>query len=677
MKKIFYLLSFCALAFISCQKEEMEGLPETEGKYTYEFVAYQQAEPKATIGDKVDNQWPVLWSKGDQMGVYKADGTFVGVATVSDECEGQNSGNFKVPSDVELTEGEELYFSYPYVASAEIKTGKVAAEQTLGTYGVGANAIAYAKVQYVPGDTEFVLSHANAYLKFNIKSEEFAGYNLTGVTLWADGAELAGSVNIADGGALTVSAAEDYVKASLATPVAVSASDAQAVCVAALPVDLSAKTVYAIVHMKGVAGTETATHTVELPVRLNGAKALNAGAVTEINLPSLAKSLAPKWYEPVETRYVAAYGKGWSYGDENTVVFTGYKTDAVQTVDLKARGNFMKVTEPKKVRVKYLNGLNDCTSPLGVYVDGTCITTYAAGTEAETFSTAEIGSTYTISVSVDNHKYLGTLGSAGYISAMEVLDADDNVIWGINLWLRLKALGEIQYANGIIMDRNLGVDEKGDANTWRASGNYFQWGRPFAIQSQSNNYTKKHFTKAEATAVTSLDVSAANPFTLYYYAAGASYKDWYYGDGTTSRENDLDDLWGNPEGDWSSTGVKSIYDPCPHGWMVASPAILKEVSDGLASGDATFTSGTYPYITYNGAVWGYAGGYTCDGYNSGMNWKAIGQLFAYWSNASTPDSGYARNIFTTTYASAPDKFDTSFSKARAMPIRCMKDTENR
>ncbi len=675
MKKIFYLMSLCALAFISCQKEEMAGNDSVDGKYTYEFVAYQQPEAKATIGDKVDGQWPVLWSAGDQMGVYKADGTFVGVASLNEGSAGRNEGAFTMSSSVGLAAGDQLHFSYPYVENAAISTGKIAAKQTLGASGVGANAVAYAEVAYNPAGTQFVLTHKNAYLKFNVKSEEFAGYNLVGVTLWATGAELSGDVTVAE--ELTVTNAGDYVKSTLATPVAVSADQAQPVWVTALPGNLTGKTVYAIVHMAGVEGTETATHTVTLPVRLNGAGALPAGTVTEITLPSLTKSLSPAWYEPLETRYIAAYGDGWCYGDENTVVFTGYKTDAVQTVDLKARGNFMKVTEPKKVRVKYLNGLNDCTSPLGVYVDGTCITTYAAGTGAETFSTAGIGSTYTISVSVDNHKYLSaTSGSAGYISAMEILDVDDNVIWGINLWLRLKALGEIQYANGIIMDRNLGVDEKGDAYTWRASGNYFQWGRPFALQSQSNAYTKKHFTKAEATAVTSLEVSAANPFTLYYYAAGASYKDWYYGDGTTSRENDLDDLWGNPGGNWSSKGVKSIYDPCPHGWMVASPAILKEVSDGLAS-DATFTSGTYPYITYNGAVWGYAGAYTCDGYNSGINWKAIGQLFAYWSNASTLNSGYANCIYTATYAAAPAKFDTSFSKARAMSIRCMKDTENR
>ena len=74
MKKIFYLMSVCALAFISCQKEEMAD--NTSGKYTYTFTAAHVLDTKAAVGDKNDNKWPVLWEKGDQLGVYLSDGTF-------------------------------------------------------------------------------------------------------------------------------------------------------------------------------------------------------------------------------------------------------------------------------------------------------------------------------------------------------------------------------------------------------------------------------------------------------------------------------------------------------------------------------------------------------------------------------------------------------------------------
>lgn len=638
-----------------------------KGGYTYTFVGTHAPEAKASIGDKNDqDKWPILWEVGDKLGVYDADGTLVGAAELAAESAGQNQGTFTVTANREFTEGEALTLKYPYSEGEAFVPTKQTQPAVSSSAGLGANAVASATTTFAAAGTSFSLSHANAYVRFELASEEFKDYTLNGVTLWCKGEKLSGD---GDG--------QDYVKATLGEPV-VLGQEAKYIWMTANNVDLSNKDFYAIVHMtKGI-------ETVTLPVSLKGKGELKAHAVTSIKLPKLVKSLAPAWYEPVETRYIAVNGDGWCYGDENTVVFTGYNTTDVQNVDVKARGNFMKVTEPKKVRVRYLNGLNDCTAPLGVYVDGTCITTYAAGSGAETYSTAPVGSTYTMSISVDNHKYLNaTLGAAGYITALEVLDKDDNVIWGLNLWLRLKALGEIQYNNGVIMDRNLGVDELGNANTWRSVGNYFQWGRPFAIQSQANVYSKKYFKSADAVAVTSLEVSASNPFTLYYYSTSSTTKDWYYGDGSSDRSNDLDDLWGNPNASGStSKGAKSIYDPCPHGWMVVSPAILKEVMDGLATGETTYTNpGSYPYLTYKGAHWQYSGVYTCDGYNSGINWKSYGvkdgaAYLAYWSNANLKDNGFAYCMWYTSL-NAEGAFSTQFSKARAMSIRCMKDTENR
>lgn len=658
-------MSLCALAFISCQKEEMTGNDPVEGNYTYEFVAYQQPEAKATIGDKTDGKWPVLWSKGDQMGVYKADGTFVGVATVSDESAGQNSGNFRVSSDVELVAGDNLYFSYPYVKDAEIKTGKVVAEQTLGTSGVGANAIAYAAVAYNPGNTQFVLTHANAYLKFNIKSEEFAGYNLTGVTLWADGAELAGSVNIADGGDLTVSAAEDYVKSSLAAPVTVSASDVQTVCVAALPVDLSEKTVYAIVHMKGVEGTETATHTVELPIRLNGAGSLNAGSVTEIDLPFLTTALAPKWYEPVETRYVAAYGKGWSYGDENTYVFT--QSGQEQTIAFKARGNFMKVKEPKYIQTKFPCDLGAKTSGI-IAFDG------SDSYSGSSFRDAEIGNDYSVAITMtknftQNASIGGKWVSIGFLAGVLIKDADKNVIWGTNLWLSLLPFNNIEYSNGTVLDRNLGSDYSSKDPDWKANGLYFQWGRPWAYN--KNGY----FTSANAEVVTSLEVSAQNPYTMYYYKSGEIYN-WYAG------TEDLKDLWGNPntsdESNASASGVKSIYDPCPHGYRVVSSAIIAELENGRTIEE---TKTGYYNLVYKGVYWPFAGGYWNSG--GGKSWQTEAKaLAAYWSNSShNTNIDYGRLLYYRQYNSSgtavTPESKKSQSRAGAYPVRCMVDTENR
>ena len=92
-----------------------------------------------------------------------------------------------------------------------MKTGKVAAEHTLTAAGIGANAVAYAYVDYAGANTEFTLTHVNAYLKFNLSSSEFAGYALQGVTLWAAGAELSGDIEVGNGDAVTYKGTGDYV----------------------------------------------------------------------------------------------------------------------------------------------------------------------------------------------------------------------------------------------------------------------------------------------------------------------------------------------------------------------------------------------------------------------------------------------------------------------------------
>lgn len=674
-------MSICALAFISCQKEEVEGIPSAEGKFTYEFVASHLPEAKATIGDKVDSQWPVLWSKGDQMGVYKADGTFVGVATVSDDSEGKNSGKFSVQSNVGLAAGDNLYFSYPYVADAAISTGKIYAEQTLGAAGVGANAIAYATAQYNPGNTQFVLTHANAYLKFNIKSEEFAGYNLTGVTLWADGTQLAGGVTIADGGTLTVSAPEDYVKASLATPVAVGASDAQTVCVAALPADLTEKTVYAIVHMKGTGAK--ATETVELPVRLNGAGSLNAGAVTEITLPSLARSLAPKWYEPVETRYVADYGKGWSYGEENTVLFT--QGGVNKTVSLKARGNFMKVKEPKYVQV-FMDTCFGSSFNL-VQFDDTKVS-FSAEEKTDHEITAE---DYSVKMKMTKTTwYKVNEVDGGQLAKIVIKDADKNIIWGMNLWLALNPFVVTHYANGKVLDRNIGSDfavSETNQHDERTHGVYFQWGRPFAIPYA---YSARGLTIDVADNCTSLAVSTSNPNTMYYYNTKEPY-DWYYKKGA------LDDLWGNSVTNTSDkSGYKSIYDPCPKGYRVVSPAVLNEVYSNVSAtlntstGELTSTGATeinkdktVYFLKYNGVTWGFAGGFFNDGWNSKVHQNNRSKtIAAYWSNSNdgtTKEYGSCmliRLMKRDGSAWVWEKINKK-SKAGAYPVRCMVDEDNR
>ena len=653
MKKIFYLMSICALAFISCQKEELAD--NTSGKYTYTFTAAHVLDTKAAVGDKNDNKWPVLWEKGDQLGVYLSDGTFVGVANLTDESAGKNSGTFTISTETQIADGTSLKFSYPYVENAASGTGVVAAEQTLASAasaGVGANAVAFAEAVYTKGQTNVALNHVNAYLKFDIASAEgaFAGYNLDGITLWADDAVVSGTVN-----GDNYSNTGDYVKVSLSTPVTVG-TQAQPLWLTSLPADLSeCQKVYAIVHMsKGI-------ETVTLPVRLNGAGNLPAGSVTEITLPSLTKSLAPAWYEPVETRYIAAYGEGWSYGPENTVLFTT-TSNQEKTVELKARGNFMKVKEPKYVQLQYA-----CNRHKDNYiaVDG------KNGYENSAFTQFEIGADYSVKVNPRKKP-----NDYGFWGAMLVKDADQNVIWGINLWASYSVFEPIQYANGNVLPFNIGAGpvENTSTDTWYMNGAYFQWGRPFAM-SWSNSDGQFTLQQIE-TVKPDLEMSASNPYTMFSYK-DSKYNDWYY-------EKNLADLWGNPSK--TGSGVKSIYDPCPKGYRVISPAIVNEIRNNItvsesnvptiAEGMTYKNTGTVYNFNYKGVERPFAGGH----FNNNATTVSRASddktnLAGYWTNGVSGTNGYL--FFYQNKTGGTVTYKDNAGKAQAYPVRCMVDTENR
>ena len=666
MKKILFMMSLSALAFVSCQKSEIEEAASPAGQNTYTFVVNNVSETKATIGDKNATQWPVLWAAGDQIGVY-GGGQLLGVATLDEGSAGSNRGNFTLTTDATLSAGDELYFSYPYVEGAQMKTGKVAEKHTLTASGIGANGVAYAYVDYAGPNTEFTLTHLNAYLKFNLSSSEFAGYSLQGITLWAKETKLSGGVEVGDGDAVTYTGAGDYVKTTLATPAEMGTA-AQSVYVSTLPADLTGKEVYAIVHMtKGI-------ETVTIPVKINGAGNIPAGSVTEVTLPALTKSLAPAWYEPVETRYIAAYGEGWSYGPENTVLFTEDGQEKV--VELKARGNFMKVKQPAKVKINNVSDQNGAVAER-VYINDV---------DGNNKTSVDLDANCSVKVKMKVNS------SAGYCSSMLVQDKDGKTIWGINLWLSHDGVQTAAYDNGTVMDRNIGSSKVSSVKKhYTCNGVYFQWGRPFGFPWST---TDKGTTYASTTEENTLERSAENPFTMFTYVGGSNNGpgypwDWYWGDGSNKdRSGDLDDLWGNPNTNapvLTESGIKSNYDPCPKGYRVASAAIIEELNSniqGEMSGTTFVSSGpavvytdntTLHYVVYKGISWGFHGLFAP---TTGMNKidNAKTGTISFWSNANHDSNGH--HLYFRINGAKLERV-AKRTKCAATPIRCMVDTENR
>ena len=155
------------------------------------------------------------------------------------------------------------------------------------------------------------------------------------------------------------------------------------------------------------------------------------------------------------------------------------------------------------------------------------------------------------------------------------------------------------------------------------------------------------------------------------------------GDWTGKRTDRKDDFWGNPNGTAEAgspaNGTKSIFDPCPKGWMVASPAVYKEV---LAGKDDAFEKNNsvqsmiYKYDGTNKAYWHF----------SGLKWASSGgnpnnnqnDILGVWSNSSY--HGYEasdHNVYQLYYRTSQGTWNDGGGRAAGMSVRCMQDTENR
>lgn len=647
-KTVFFIMSLCALTFLSCQKEEMGGdVSGSEGAYTYIFNGAAGPETKISIGEKTAAGWPVHWLKNDVINIFNSsDGKWsrCGTAKLQDAYADKTNGSFTLTSsnaikgDVFIIhcsdEGRTL--------DGSVLSSPVPSEQEVNGSGfsahIGKSGLAYAKAKVngtsVPVD--FMLEHKSAFVRLVLNTSEFNNHTLLGATIWSKGAALAGtmSLDFATGKVSTAGAA-DYVKVSIKDGNEKAFGSKAELWLSALPADLSRKTVWIIVHMK----KDNATVTV--PVQINGGK-LIGGSVNTITISDLKTSSAPAWYETVETRYIAAYGEGWCYGPANT--FVGYFSTPF-TFDVKARGNFMKCVEPKAMKVYYA-----CSHNTGNNTNLKFNSTNAY--DGSQYIKYNLDNTYTVTMTA-----LGAGSYTGYSSKVLLLDANGKTIWAFNVWGNKDQLGEQTLANGVILDRNIG-STKHDTDYYKSSS-YYQWGRPFNIEWSTSFYTKST-TPAE-----SLEMSASNPQVAYHKDKG----NWYAG----PEGDGLNDLWGNDQSSAAADaltakkGVKSIYDPCPAGYMVASPAVLNNIKTGATvhtSGD-----GNYKWLKNGNVYVPYAGGKWTNGGNMDNNSNAHAVL---WSNSSYPEAGRSYGI---KYSGSWDQL--KHYRAMAWPVRCMKDTENR
>ena len=677
-KNIFTILGLVAMmSAVSCIAEKDQLLESENNKgVKLTFNGATTPNTKISIGEKDGNVYPLHWEAGDNIAIWSKNVMAEGEGFLGNQAElysgdaGKTSGVFQANDAVAAPVEQDILILYPaatmaYNAETKVvsKTVQNVQEQVKANSSIhiGNNVFSYAETHLSQGqdkDVTFTLDQRTAFVKLSLTTSEFSNLNLISAKLYAPGKILSGDVEMnIETKNLKVTRTFDNVGAKLRRPTAFSSQ--QDLYFTALPCDLTGADVYVIVTM----GNDQKT--VNIPIKIKGGE-LKASALSIIKVEGISTtSNTFDWYEPVETRYVAAYGEGWSYGPANCFV-AYFDGDAVE-FDVKARGNFAKCSKPAYLLVHNACEMN-ISNKSNLEING------QNGWDGEKYIKIPVsGPDYKVSV-----KALAAGSYNAYSSKVKLFDQNDECIWSFNIWGNKEQLVDQTYANGIMLDRNIGSDNSKMGEY--IAGSYFQWGRPF-----TNGWSASGglFDKAMSN-VTDLSISANKP-EVFFYTNGvepSSAGDWYLGAHTGARTERLDDLWGNANlgaaGLNPEKGTKSIYDPCPKGYMVPTPKILEEIAKTATFRDV---EGGYRFMDVklsdnSNAVWPFSG---CKWGNSAGNCdNNKGDICACWSNSSY--ASYEENnaaVYMMFYRTKDAKFKDSATRGHGYPVRCMKDTENR
>ena len=187
-------------------------------------------------------------------------------------------------------------------------------------------------------------------------------------------------------------------------------------------------------------------------------------------------------------------------------------------------------------------------------------------------------------------------------AVIAAFDEDDKILWSWHIWMTDQP-AELRYQNYtgdyIVFDRNLGATHSlpsTDTKEWEQTrGLAYQWGRkdPF-VDAVNDEFNQSANIKPGAyrtnTNQVSIETTIENPQVFY----GEGHSMWM-----SSTNASL----------WSST-QKTIYDPCPPGFMVASSDVWRGFTKNGENVNGEFNKYNIEYVDRNG--WGFL----FDGVNS-------------------------------------------------------------
>lgn len=271
------------------------------------------------------------------------------------------------------------------------------------------------------------------------------------------------------------------------------------------------------------------------------------------------------------------------------------------------------------------------------------------------------------------------------------------------------------YVDYVLLDRNVGATSCDPADGEKTYGFWYQFGRKDPLKLYYGIFS----TGAMLPATKSMEGSVNNPTKMY----GMNTKtcEWF-NNGLSTLSTVCADLWGNPQWTLCSTSnthpaeaksselKKTIYDPCPPGFMVPPATTwnlvnkrrdVRIVDQGVYIYDSFYPFAGYGAISNEGkGENGWYGYYYDSVTGSGFHddkgqgrhdrimqvWTNTTGKFSYWIPNSShpyvhaPDMYGAINISTMLWLSNMDdvndqmyfEYDYSHVRQRAIPVRCMR-----
>ena len=179
-----------------------------------------------------------------------------------------------------------------------------------------------------------------------------------------------------------------------------------------------------------------------------------------------------------------------------------------------------------------------------------------------------------------SEKYVTFVASKSLLEGNAIISVSGNshpqygpILWSWHIWCTDQPADQA-YKNTAgkdftLLDRNLGATSATPADGTSTYGLLYQWGRKDPFPSNDNRLYPGLVGSITKIATSAENGTIANtiktPATFYTSSTG----DWYWKEGDVIQAVN-NHLWGNPRGYVTDyTASKSIYDPCPPGYMVA------------------------------------------------------------------------------------------------------------